>query len=423
MEKYTDLKRRVTLQEEPQPEKSLASFLKPQSEPRREELRTYNNTQLGQNLSFSGREAIGVDTVHLTLSTTYAAISPRFVAAISSNANSDGTYDKDPCILWTDTAGRDVYGSKAVINTENYQLTIVPCGDHANILISTSAKAFAATNLELMDKDRFRDVTKLIQEELSERGLECDLFNEAHVRRLDVARNANLLHASTAYIGLYQGYSCAGRSKLRPNMDGDTYFRLAGNGWQAVIYDKGQEQAEKSATRKRRLPATTQVRGEMRFLTSKEVAKRFDVKKLHPAALVNSGRFNELPEMYRDTMRASMFENERAPRNFMAMNDETVKLWAQVQARIAEMTEPGSAEYYRLVHHAMLAGAGGLDGARKWYEENCAQGDTDAETRRRQRFNADLKRAGTLFGASEAESSGFTRDELYNELRDALLDD
>jgi hypothetical protein len=374
-------------------------------------------------LSFLERLPIGVDTVHLTLSTTFATIRPHFVAGISSNANSDGTYDNDPCILWTDTAGRPVYGTKAVLNTENYQLTIVPCGDHANILIGTSAKAFAENNLDLMDKARFRDVTKRIQDELFERGLECDLFNEAHVRRLDVARNADLQHDSTAYIGLYQGYSCAGRSKLRPSMDGDTYFRLGANGWQAVVYDKGQEQAEKSADRKRRLPATKQVRGEVRFLKSKEVAKRFDVKKVHPAALVESGRFDELPEMYRDTMRASMFQSERAPRDFMAMNDETVKLWAQVQARIAEMTEPGSAEYYRLVHHAMMAGAGGLDGARKWYQENCAQGDTEAETRRRQRFNADLKRAGTLFGASEAESSGFTRDELYNELRDALLEE
>jgi hypothetical protein len=386
-----------------------------------ERLRTYTNTQSRQILSLSGSQFIGVDTLHLTLSTTFAKLEPHFKAAISSIANTDGTYDQEPCILWTDTAGRRVYGNKAVINTENWQLTIVPCGNHANLLISTSAKAFAANNVDLMDADRLRHVIQSIQSELAERGLLCDLFNEAHVRRLDVARNADLLHGSNAYVGLFRGY--AAHSRLRPASDGDTYFRLGASGWQSVIYDKGQEQAEKSAKRTRRLPPTNKLRGEIRFLTSREVAKRFDVKKLHPVALVKPERFDQLPEMYRETMRASMFESERAPRDGMTMNDETVKLWAQVQARIAEMAEPGSAEYYRLIHHAMLTGAGGLDGARRWYQENCAADDTEAAKRRRQRFNQELKRAGTLFGASETESSGLTRDELYNEMRDALLEE
>ncbi len=386
-----------------------------------ESLRTYTNTQTGQILSVSGSQSIGVDTIHLTLSSTFATFLPHFKAVVSLIANSDGTMDKNPCVLWTDTAGRPAFGNKAVINTENWQLTIVPCGNYANVLISTSAKAFAENNVETMDADRLRYVIQSIQNELKERGLICNLFNEAHVRRLDVARNANLLHGSNAYVGLFRGY--AAYSRLRPASDGDTYFRLGAAGWQTVIYDKGQEQAEKSATRKRRLPPTNKLRGEIRFLTSKETAKRFDVKKLHPAALLKLERFAQLPEMYRQTMRASMFESERAPRDGMTMNDETVKLWAQVQARIAEMAEPGSAEYYRLVHHAMLTGAGGLDGARRWYQENCAEGDTEAEKRRRRRFNQELKRAGELFGASEAESSGLTRDELYDEMRDALLEE
>jgi hypothetical protein len=389
--------------------------------PSGESLRTYTNTQTRQILSLSGSQSIGVDTVHLTLSAPFAKFLPHFKAVVTLVANSDGTMDKNPCVLWTDTAGRPAFGNKAVINTENWQLTIVPCGDYANILISTSAKAFAENNVETMDADRLHYVIQSIQDELKERGLLCDLFNDAHVRRLDVARNANLLHGSNAYVGLFRGY--AAFSRLRPASDGDTYFRLGAAGWQTVIYDKGQEQAEKSATRKRRLPPTNKLRGEIRFLTSKETAKRFDVKKLRPAALLKPERFAQLPEMYRQTMRASMFESERAPRDGMTMNDETVKLWAQVQARIAEMAEPGSAEYYRLVHHAMLTGAGGLDGARRWYQENCAEGDTEAAKRRRQRFNQELKRAGTLFGASEAESSGLTRDELYDEMRDALLEE
>ena len=421
MSKYTATPSAGNVSSASAPVKSLAEILKPRGVSQGAELRTYNNTQLGQILSVSDSERIGLDTVHLTLSTTYAAIAPTFKAQISSIANTDGTYDDGPCILWTDTSGRPIYGNKAVINTDNWQLTILPCGDHANVLISTSAKAFAGTNVELMDSAQFRTVVKCIEAELRERGLSCDLMKDAHIRRLDIARNAEMAHGSTAYLGLFRNVPTTPR--LRPSTDGDTYFRLGSAGWQAVIYDKGQEQAEKASKRKRKLPPTNSLRGEMRFLTSREVAKRFEVKKLAPAALLEPARFAQLPVMFRDVMRDSIFQTEKSPREYLSMNDETVKLWAEVQARIADMTEPGSAEYYRMVHHAMMAGAGGFDGARRWYQENCAADDTEAAKRRQRRFNQELKRAAELFGAADEESSGMTRDTLYNELRDAMLED
>jgi hypothetical protein len=71
----------------------------------------------------------------------------------------------------------------------------------------------------------------------------------------------------------------------------------------------------------------------------------------------------------------------------------------------------------------MMSGATGFDGAKRWYQENCAADDTDAAKRRQRRFNQELKRAGELFGAADEESSGMTRDTLYNELRDAMLEE
>ncbi len=389
--------------------------------PQSAELRTYNNTQFGQNLSFSDSERIGLDTVHLTLPTTYVDIAPTFKAAINTTANSDGTFDKDPCVIYTDTSGRPIYGNKAVINTENWQLTILPCGSHANALITLSAKAFAANNVEVMDGAQFRRVIQSIEAELRELGFSCDLMKDAYIRRLDIARNAHMSHGSTAFTGLFRNIATTPR--LRPNTDGDTYFRLGAAGWQTVLYDKGQEQAEKAAKRKCKMPPSQTLRGEIRFLTAREVAKRFEVKKLAPATLLEPERFEELPQMFRGVMRESLFLTEKAPRDYMSMNDETVKLWAEVQARIAEMTEPGSAEYYRMVHHAMMSGATGFDGAKRWYQENCAADGTDAAKRRQQRFNQELKRAGELFGAADEESSGMTRDTLYNELRDAMLEE
>jgi hypothetical protein len=71
----------------------------------------------------------------------------------------------------------------------------------------------------------------------------------------------------------------------------------------------------------------------------------------------------------------------------------------------------------------MLAGADGIEGARRWYRENCADDGTKAANRRQRRFNQDLKRAGEIFEFGQAESSGMTRDELYSELKDAMLEE
>jgi hypothetical protein len=362
---------------------------------------------------------VGVDTVHLTLSTTYAEIEPCFRARVSMSANSDDGDAGSSCILYTDTAGRPVIGDKAVLNTPDWQMTLLPLGNDSNLLIQTSAKAFAENNTELLTRDASIEVFRRIECELCERGLHCDLMNEAHIKRLDIARNVALEHGVPAYVGLFR--EMASSSRLRPHSDGDGYFRVGSGGWQVALYDKGQEQAEKASKSRRACPASKVLRGELRFLKSREVASRFDVQKLRPRDLVERERFELLPEMFCDALRHSLLAEDRPPRGHMTMSDETVKLWAEVQARVAQIAKPGTAKYYRLMHHAMLAGAAGPDGARQWFAENFATDGTDSSRRRQQRFNQELKKAGAIFGATEDEPSKVTRDDLYTELKDKLL--
>jgi flagellar basal body rod protein FlgB len=335
------------------------------------------------------------------------------------SANSDDGDAGSSCILYTDTSGRPVIGDRAVLNTPDWQMTLLPLGSEANLLIQTSAKAFTDNNAVLLTRQATELTLRQIEYELRERGLHCDLMNDAHIRRLDIARNVALSHNVPAYVGLFREMPTTAR--MRPHMDGEGYFRVGSGGWQLALYDKGQEQAEKATKSRAALPSSKVLRGELRFLKSREIASRFDVKKLSPRQLVEKERFAQVPEMFRDALQSTLLAEERPPRGHMAMSDETVKLWAEVQKRVATMAAPGTAKYYRLMHHAMLAGAAGADGARQWFSENLASGDTEAAKRRQQRFNKEVKQAGAIFDATEDESTPATRTELYTELRTELL--
>lgn len=385
------------------------------------DLPTSNNRQVGQSVSLFGTQSVGVDTLHITLPTTYAEIDPSFRARVTMSANSDDGDASQACILYTDTSGRPVVGDKAVLNTPDWQMTLVPLGNDANLLIQTSAKAFAENNTELLTRDATLSVLRRIEAELGERGLKCDLMRDAHIKRLDVARNVALEHGVPAYVGLFR--EMATTARLRPHHDGDGYFRVGSGGWQVALYDKGQEQAEKASKSRRAMPSSKVLRGELRFLKSREIATRFEVKKLRPRDLVERDRFAQLPEMFRDVLRSTLLAEDKPPRGHMTMSDETVKLWAQVQARVATMAKPGSAKYYRLMHHAMLAGAAGPDGARQWFAENFASDGTASAKRRQQRFNAEVKKAGAIFGGVQDEPSKVTRDDLYTELKEKLLEE
>jgi hypothetical protein len=417
MQKYNAAPVAVNPSSATAPAKSLKSFLKPQENERAGELPMYNNRQLGQSLSESEASKIGLDTFHLTLSTTFAEISPHFVATVSAKANSDGTFESDPCILWTDTVGRPVYGQKAFINTDDYTLTIQPCGSYTNVLIAASARAFAESNVDLMDEERFRYVTLRIQDELAERGLKCDLFNEAHFHRMDISRNLQLNHGCSAYIGLFRPYSCAGRSKFRPIIHDDSTFDLRSKAVQLSLYDKGKEQAQKASKTRRVIPASNTMRGEVRFMQSKEIGKRFGAVKLRPSALLKSGRFSDLPEIYCGAWESTLFEEERPPREAMLMSNNVAEQWDEIRGRVAEMEPVDSREYERLLICAMNVGAYGIDGARRVFVEGQADSQTEAAKKARWRFEKRLRRVAVIFGAVVDESSGLMRNELWTEIK------
>lgn len=417
MQKYNAASVAVNPSSATAPAKSLKGFLKPQESACAGELPMYNNRQLGQSLSVSERSNIGLDTFHLTLSTTFAEISPHFVAKIFTKANSDGTFESDPCILWTDTTGRPVYGQKAFINTDNYTLTIQPCGSYTNVLIAGSARAFAESNVDLMDEARFRNVIQLIEKELRELGLKCDLSNEAHFHRMDISRNLQLNHGCPAYIGLFRNYSCAGRSKFRAILHDDSTFDLRSKAVQLSLYDKGKEQAQKASKTRRLIPASNVMRGEVRFMQSKEIGKRFGVVKLRPASLLRHGHFADFPEIYCGAWESTLFEEEQPPQETMLMSNNVAEQWDEIRRRVADMEPVDSREYERLLICAMNVGAYGIDGARRVFVESQADSQTEAAKKARWRFEKRLRRVAVIFGAVEDENSGLMRSVLYTEVK------
>ncbi len=421
MDKYTAASGAVNGSGATSPEKSLRRFLEPQENGRAEVFPLYNNGENGHNLSVSEPSNIGLDTFHLTFSTTFAKIAPRFDAIVSNIANSDGTFEKDPCILWTDTSGQPVYGGKAFFNTENYTFTLWPNGGYPNVKIVASARAFAESNVDLMDEAAARYTIARIQADLEERGLKCSLLHESHFCRLDVSRNLDLEHGCPAYIGMLRTSGSHARRKFLPVVYGDSTIDFRIESLQVSLYDKGKEQEKKASKTCRIIPASKIMRGEVRFLTTEEISRHFGVDKLRPAALLQSGQFSEMQEKYRQVMENTLFEAEKPPQEAILMSNETASQWDEIQCRVAQLAPVGSREYNRLLCYAMNVGAYGIDGARRWYVENVQQGDTEAEKRKRRRFEAELKRVASIFGAVVEESSGLMPDELYNELREKVL--
>lgn len=421
MLKYTDVSASVNPSPATASANSLKSFLQPQESGTRESLPLYNNRQTRQNLSLSESSNIGLDTFSLTFPVSGCTISPDFVAQIAASTKSDGTFEKDPCVLWKDTTGRSVYGAKAFLNTPNFNLTISPIPVGVYVTINASARAFAENNADTMHEARFRNVIQLIESELFERGLNCNLFYVPHFNRMDISRNVHLEHICPAYISMFRNYSRARGAQFRRVAHDDSTFDLRMRMIEVSIYDKGKEQAEKARTTKKRVPASHTMRGEVRFLKTREVGKQFDVKKLSPAALLDDGGFSEFPSLHRRAMETSFFDTERLSQDAVIMNHDNAKQLGEIERRVAQLAIAGSAEYNRLVVYALHVAAYGVDGARAWYVENVQQGETEAAKRKRQRFEKELHRVAAILGAVVEESSGLMHDELYSELKAKML--
>jgi hypothetical protein len=187
------------------------------------------------------------------------------------------------------------------------------------------------------------------------------------------------------------------------------------------IYDKGKEQAEKARTTKKRVPASHTMRGEVRFLKTREIGKQFGVKNLSPAALLDDGGFSEFPALYRRAMETSFFDTERPTQNGIIMNHDNAKQLGEIERRVAQLEQPGTSKYNELVIYALHIAAYGIDGARAWYVENVQEGETEAAKRKRQRFEIKLKRVAVILGGVVEESSGLMHDELYSELQTKML--
>ncbi len=404
------------------PVKSLAEVLNPSKNAQSAELPPYNNRQLGQNLSVSGLSIIGLDTFTIVLRVDDCRISPNFPAEVLLGVKGDGTLDDGFRILWKDTSGELVNGVRAFLKSTNFNFTIKPSFKDVYVVINASARAFAETNIELMDEARFRYVIQCIENELKEIGFKCNLLKDAYFSRMDISRNVHLDHLCSAYIGTFRNYSRARGAQFLPVVHGDSTINLQMSTLQVSIYDKGKEQAEKAKTSNKKVPASHTMRGEVRFTKVPQIRKQFGVERLSPAELLSDGGFSELPNLYRGVLETSLFDAERPPQPAIIMSNDNAFRLVEIERCVAQLERPGTSQYNELVVYGLHIAAYGIDGARAWYVENVQQGETATAKKARRRFEAKLRRVAAIMGAVVDESSGLMPDELYTELKTKMLE-
>jgi hypothetical protein len=422
MQKYNAASVAVNPSSATAPVKSLAEVLNPSKSAQSAELPMYNNRQLGRNFSVSEPSNIGLDTFTIVLRVDDCRISPTFPAKVLLGVDGDGALPDAFRILWKDTSGRLVDGVKAILKSTNFNFTIQGNEKDVYVIINASARAFAETNVELMDEARFRYVIQCIENELKEKGLKCNLLKDAYFTRMDISRNVHLEHLCSAYIGAFHTYSRARGAQFLPIFHGDSTLLLKMSKLEVSIYDKGKEQAKKLHPRKKP-PASHTMRGEVRLLEAAQIKKHFRVEKLSPADLLSDGRFPELPNVYRGVLETSLLDTERAPQQAILMSDNNAFQLAEIERRVSQLVDRvGSPKYHRLVVYGLHVAAYGVDGARAWYVENVQKGETEAAKRSRRTFETELRAVAVILGATVEESSGLTHDELYTELKAKMLE-
>ena len=187
---------------------------------------------------------IGVDKLTFFLSSSEFRVSPEFEARVEMPVSSSTGAALDTRPIYTDTSGRTVTGRLVSLNAPDYQLTLKADRDGrgAICLVQFSAGAFSDSNLEPLGRDEAVEKTRLVQEDLAQRGLEADL-SAARLSRLDVVRNVQMSEPVACYA---PAMAAMGAKRRTRKMDfGGTGFILGNKQWEVSMYDKAEEMKQK----------------------------------------------------------------------------------------------------------------------------------------------------------------------------------
>jgi len=312
--------------------------------------------------------------------------------------------------LWCDELGREVWGAKAFLNTENYQLSIIPDIDTGTsaLYVQFSGAAFAESNFVPLDRDGCGEVSLKVQRDLEHRGLSVRL-DAGKLTRLDVALNVPLSESVANFAPVFSG---AGLGRRVSKTDfGGTGF-IVGNPkrdrWQLALYDKGAEMKAK-AHGVAPFPKNT-LRAELRLLRGEVIRTRLGIE----SATLSEVRANweAVRAAHRETLLKHFF-------NRMPNENPALHLDGRALLRIGAGSKQPRSKSGAFALWSVLLGQYGLDGARAVIREEWSHLTRQALATQL----AELESAAAALALAGDSVSGRALWELYVELREKLLCD
>jgi len=224
--------------------------------------------------------------------------------------------------LFTDDFGRDVYGQKAFINTERYNLTIQPMGAGVELFLQTSLpKVIKDDNYSPLTNSETEQAINEIASDLKSRGVVVNLDN-CGLSRVDLFKNVIGDNDFLSYSPLFELL----QSKRQHKRDYGTTFTWSNTQREICVYDKLTEMQSRGM-QVGGYPQNT-IRFEYRLKNSRVCERELGfstVKKL-----VNN--LDDLQKKYQDALSKSIFSLDVGDVNILASQE--LQAWMQSYANL-----------------------------------------------------------------------------------------
>lgn len=199
--------------------------------------------------------------------------------------------------LFKDESGRDVYGSKAFINTSQYNLTIQPMGHGVELFLQTSLpKVVKDDNYSPLSDAETKEAVEVIGQDLRSRGVGLNLDN-CQLSRVDLFKNIIGDNDFLTYSPLFSLL----QSKRQQKRDYGTTFTWQNTQREVCVYDKLVEMKSRGVEVSR-YPGNS-IRFEYRLKNSRVCGREIGSKTVKD--LVNN--LDGLSKKYQDAMSKSIF--------------------------------------------------------------------------------------------------------------------
>ncbi len=352
---------------------------------------------------------IGIDKITLFLPVGEMEISPDFPAKIHNTENAaTGRLTSHQQLFFN--GNRHVTGARATYNTDDYQVTIAPDrgGGAPNCMVQFSARAFAGSNEVPLNRERLEHSARDVRTSLLAAG--CDFpIERARLVRVDLAKNVELNNPVACYTPVFGALSA--RKSVDKQDFGGTGFLMRNTQRQIAFYDKGAEMHSKGLDLAE-CPQNT-LRPECRLMKGASVRDALGAETL-PDLLRGWEKIRAAysHSLKRDVFRPKMEEKIGASLDFyeeakFIMDSEFSRKWQAFKSDVGLL---------------LLVDKFGLEFAKQFVAFELVDDSTTVAGKRQiKRMHAELEQAAFAIQMSETAPDRSPLQELYRELKQAVL--